>query len=70
MNAQLLSVRLRTGSRWVNGSFSANNSFQNGPILDSNPRPVSASLDHFKAWVAAEPQIKLGISRAKAQSMF
>ncbi|HSD82648.1 MAG TPA: hypothetical protein VLG46_02260, partial [Anaerolineae bacterium] len=41
-----------------------NKSFQNGLILDSNPAQVSASLDHFKAWVAAQPKIKLGISRA------
>ena len=30
-------------------SSARNNSFQNGPILDSNPRRVSASLDQFKA---------------------
>jgi hypothetical protein len=30
-------------------------SFQNGPILDSNPCPVSASLDQFKGWGFRSP---------------
>jgi hypothetical protein len=41
-----------------------NYSFQNGPILDSNPCPVSASLDQFKAWVLrSSPQNPVRQSR-------